>query len=165
MARINRSDVIQKAVNDLAISISSDKVPTETLDKVQLVYGLNKHFSTFVAQAASTATGTLTMTMPTIDSRSEIYITSADFDMIKDATCDQATAAIGAACTPFEQGISKTFLQISTITLTAQNGRAHIDFAYPLKLKPNTNITANGTFTVGAMVRSLNCTGFIVSTN
>jgi len=165
MAEIKRSDVIQKAVNDLALSPAVDKIPSETLDKVQLTYNLNKQFSSFVASNILATTGTLTVTLPTIDVRSEIFLTSIDFDIIKDATCDLATGTLQVQCTPFEQGIAKTILSVSTITLTAQAQHAHVDFNYPLKLKPNVNITLLGTFTVGVLNRSICCSGFIVSSN
>ena len=165
MARINRSDVIQKAVNDLALSVSDEVIPNQTLDKVQCVYSLNKQFSSFIISSQSASTGTLTLTMPTVDSRSEIYITGADFDMVKDATCDIATSTIGLGCTPDSQGIAKTLLGISVLTLTAQQQHAHVDFAYPIRVKNNTNLTVGTTYSLGLMSRSASVYGFITSTN
>lgn len=165
MARINRTDVIQKAVNDLALSLSADKVPTETLDKVQLTYSLNKQFSNFVVRAGATASGTNTVTLPSIDSRSDIYVTALDFSIIKDATCDVPTSNLTLSGTPEGSGISTNLLSIPVITLTAQSERVTITLPFPLKIKPNTNMTFTGTFTVGVMVRSATIYGFTTSSN
>jgi len=165
MARINRSDIIQKAVNDLAINTSSDKVPTETLDKVQLVYSLNKQFSSFVSSTTRTTSGTGTLTLPTIDSRSEIFITSIDYNLIKDSTCDVATGGLVVTLTPNESGVASSVLSQGVITLTTQSEHSHVDFAYPLKIKPNTNATFTGTFSLGVCLRSLSITGFTTSSN
>jgi hypothetical protein len=165
MARINRSDVIQKAVNDLAISTSTEKIPNETLDKVQLTYSLNRQYSNWVESIYSTATGTQTLTLPTIDSRSEIYLTSLDFHIIKSVLCDIATSNVIVNITPFESGIIKGIIQVPQITLTASENHVHCDFTYPIKLKSNTNITAPGNFTAGVLLRTISATGFITSTN
>jgi len=165
MATIKRSDVIQKAVNDLALSSSLDKIPSETLDKVQLTYALNKQYSSFIAFNSSSTSGTMTITLPTIDSRSEIYLTFIDAGIIKDATCDMATGVQIITLTPLEQGITKSTLMIPTITLTAQDSHVTLPLPYPLKLKPNTNITMTGTFSVGASVKCCSVSGFVVSTN
>jgi len=165
MARINKTDVIQKAVNDLALSQSTDKIPNETLDKVQLVYGLNRHFSDFCVHQTTNATGTMTVTMPTIDARSEIYITNINFSYAKDATCDIATGSLQANLTTALQGIVKIIGQLALITLTAQQDSINISLPYPIKVKPNTNVTLGGTFSLGVMVRNMSVTGFITSSN
>jgi len=165
MARINRSDVIQKAVNDLALSASDSIIPSETLDKVQCVYSLNKQFSSFCASANSTSTGTTTITLPTIDARSEIYITGIDCGIVKDATCDVASGQVALVVTTFEQGITKNVMAIPVLTLTAQDQHATLTLAYPLKIKPNTNATFNMSFTVGTSSRSACITGYIVSSH
>lgn len=165
MARINRTDIIQKAVNDLAISTSTDKVPNETLDKVQLTYDLNRKFSSFILNNSKSTTGTTSLTLPTIDARSEIYLTSLDFHVVKDATCDVASGLSALNATSDFQGIGKSLVAISILTLTAQDQHVHVDFAYPLKLKANTNLTFGNTFSVGNMIISASVTGFITSSN
>ena len=165
MARINRTDVIQKAVNDLALSTSDEIIPNQTLDKVQCTYSLNKQFSTFVGSVSSIATGTMTLTPPSTDPRTEIYLTSIDFDMIKDAVCDLATGVLNIQVTPDQQGIARTVLSISVITLTAQTGHAHVDFAYPLKIQQGTSVTCSATTSLGVLSRSLTITGFRTSSN
>jgi len=165
MARINRTDVIQKAVNDLAISTSMDKVPTETLDKVQLTYSLNKAFSSFCVSSVRSVTGTGTVSLPAIDERGEIFITSINYNFIKDATCDIATGSIVVSITPKESGVSSTIIQRGVITLTAQSENVQVDLPYPLRLKPNTSLTHTGSFTVGVLVRSVTVIGFTTTSN
>lgn len=165
MAKINRSDIIQKAVNDCAISVANDKVPTETLDKVQLIYSLNNEYSSWTTSLSGNSTGKETLTLPTTDARSEIYLTSLDFDVTKNAACDAATGQLIVQCTPADVGTVKTIMAMSIITLTAQDKNIHIDFKFPMKLKPNTTITASGTYGAGIMQRSLTATGFTKSSN
>ena len=165
MARINRTDVIQKAVNDLGISMSGEKIPNETLDKVQLTYSLNKQFSGFLASSSQTTTGTFSVTMPTVSAGAETYITAIQFGLIKDATCDIASGTVLVTCTPAEAGISKNLILIPVLTLTAQSENITLSLPYPLKVKNAANISVGGTFTVGALSRAINVVGFVTSSN
>jgi len=164
MARINKSDVIQKAVNDLSLSASEDKIPNETLDKVQLVYSLNRQFSNFIVESGSSATGTITLTLPTTSVGSEIYITSITIKMIKDATCDQATGRINLVARD-DYGILKNILSIPIITLTAQSEDNIINFSYPLRIKINNTMTWAASYSVGLMSRTISVSGFTTSSN
>jgi hypothetical protein len=166
MARINRSDVIQKAVNDLAISTSLDKIPNETLDKVQLTYDLNRKFSNFLVSGASVTTGSITITPPIIDAaKQEIYITGIDIGYVKDATNDIANGQITLTATLFESGISKNLILLPVITLTAQTDHVNCQFTYPIKLKPNSTMVMTSSYSLGLMSRSISVTGFTTSSN
>jgi hypothetical protein len=164
MAVIKRSDVIQKAVNDLAIS-GNDKIPNETLDKVQLTYSLNKHFSTFISGNSATATGTNTTIFPTISAGAEIYITAIDFGLIKDAACNQATGTLTITVIPADSGVATPIIEIPVITLTAQEIHGNHTLAYPLKIKPGTTGTFTASYGAGVMARSIRYTGFTTSSN
>jgi len=166
MARINRSDVIQKAVNDLALSTSEAKViPNETLDKVQLTYSLNKQFSSIVAAATQATTGSFSITLPTVSTGGETYLTSIVASAIKDATCDVATGALQVSVTPDGSGISTVIIRIPVITLTAQSEGYVLPLPYPLKVRNGSSVTITGTFTVGVMSRSISVTGFTSTSN
>jgi len=165
MARINRSDVIQKAVNDLALSASDEKIPNETLDKVQLVYSLNKQFSSFILQGNQATTGTISTSMPNISAGGEIYLTGCTMSIAKDATCDTASGKLSLQVTPDFSNVANNLLSISVLTLTAQSESIAISFPYPLKIKAGTSITLAGAFTVGAMTRSFSAYGFISTSN
>jgi len=166
MARINRSDIIQKAINDLALSTTADAIPTETSDKVVLTYDLNKKFSNFIADSSKSTTGTLTVNLPTTDSKSDVYVTGFDVSIIKDSTCDLATGNQFFTLVPDAQGIAKTLVQIPGIALTAQDAHVHADLTYPIKVKANSSVTLTpGTFTVGVCVRGVTVIGFITSSN
>ena len=164
MARINRSDVIQKAVNDLGLS-GNDKIPTEILDKVQLTYDLNRRFSSFIVNAASTATGSATLTLPTPSLGGEIYITAIHASLIKDSACDQATGSLSIGATTDLQGVAKTILQIPVIALTAQDEHVFISLPYPLKIKSGTTMSFTASYTLGVMSRCYVVHGFITSSN
>lgn len=168
MAKIRRTDVIQKAVNDLALNQTADLIPDSTLDKVQLTYGLNRQFSNFSAiLGAASTTGTKTLTMPTIDTRQEIYITGFDASFTKDATCDVADGVLTITYTPDQMagGVSTTLYNFPVITLTADSQFISVNYPYPIKIKPNVNLTFTGSYTVGKMVRALGVRGFITSSN
>jgi len=165
MARINRSDVIQKAVNDLAISVSDSIVPSETLDKVQCTYSLNKQFSSFVASSSSTATGTLTIFTASTDLRTDTYLTNVQVSFAKDAICDVATGVLAINCTPFDIGITKAIGNIAVLTLTADAQTLNISLPYPLKIKPGTTVQFSGSFTVGAMSKGGSVTYFQTTSN
>jgi len=162
MARINRSDVIQKAVNDLAFSASGEKIPNETLDKVQLTYNLNRQFSTFIVSTSSSATGTTTLTLTGIPG--DIYITSINLSLIKDATCDIATGKFQGTATT-DLGVATALVGIAMLTLTAQSENIYVSFPYPIKLKSGTNMSFAKTFTAGALSFGVSVTGFNVSSN
>ena len=163
MARINRSDVIQKAVNDLALSTSNDFIPSDTLDKVQLTYDLKNNFSNFVLNSGLGTTGSITLPTPTIADRQDIYLTSISLSYIKDATCDLATGNIQVSVVPYDSNVATPIIRTAVISLTAQNGNVVLPLAYPLKLRPNSTILVTGNFTVGVMRREITVTGFTTS--
>ena len=88
------------------------------------------------------------------------YITGIQFDLQKDATCDQATGAMALLATI--DGASRTIMQISTITLTAQSKTITMDFSTPLLLEPGATITSAATYTVGVMCRAGTVFGYEV---
>lgn len=165
MARINRSDVIQKAVNDLAISTATEKVPNETLDKVQLTYDLNKNISNFIFSGSSTSTGTLTVALPSISPTADIYLTGVCFSIIKDATCDIADGSIVFTVVNDTSTSNLNLLRIANLTLTAQNETIHASFPFPIKVKNGSSVTIPGTFTVGKLIRVFSATGYYTTSN
>jgi hypothetical protein len=165
MAKINRSDVIQKAVNDLAISTSTDKIPNETLDKVQLTYDLNNKFSQFVVGVTGNATGTLTTNLPNVSSSGETYITALQLSLIKDVVCDQAQGLISLSLTLDKTNLSTIILSIPVLTLTAQSENVFLSLPYPIKVKNNSAITCAASFTAGLLTRNVRVMGFVTSSN
>jgi len=165
MARINRSDVIQKAVNELGLSTASDLIPNQTLDKVQLTYDLNKKISSFLLSASSTATGTMTITLPIVSVGAEIYITGIDYGLVKDATLDQPTGRLSVLVTPDFSNLPTAICAAEILTLTAQDIHINMNLPYPLKIKNGTSITNVATTTVGNISRTLSIMGYITSSN
>ena len=165
MARINRSDVIQKAVSELAISISEDKIPNETLDKVQLTFGLNRQFSNFIVASGSSTTGAFNLVLPTTSPGSETYITAVNLGLIKDAACDVATGGITLTIPPDNTGQSVGIIAVPVLTLTAQNDNITMSLPYPLKVKNTSTCTVGGTYSLGTMRRNASIVGFTTSSN
>lgn len=165
MARINRTDIVQREINDLALSATTDAVANETSDKVVLTYGLNARNSDFCAGTSNTNTGNITITMPTVSASSEVYLTSVNISLAKDVTCDMATGVVTLQLTPFKSGIATDAFKLPVLTLTAQNSILSVSLPYPLRLKANTNMTLTGTFTAGLCSRAATFTGYVVSSN
>ncbi len=165
MARINRTNVIQKAVNDLALSQTGEKIPSETLEKVQLTYSLNSQFSSFITSSLATTTGSVSINLPSVSTGSETYITSVTCSFAKDATCDVATGALNATLIPADSGITSNVLRQAVLTLTADSQTSVIEFPYPLKVKNASPLAYTGTFSAGAMSRTISATGFVTSSN
>lgn len=166
MARINRSDVIQKAVNDLALQPAADKIPSETLDKVQLVYYLNKQFSSFAGNATATTNTAATITLPSISAGGETFITGIHASYVKDSTCDIAIGQASITLIPAETNVAVAPIKFPLLTLTAQQESEFLSFPYPIKVKNASAVTfSTGTYTVGLLSRSVSVTGFTTSSN
>jgi len=148
MARINKTDVIQRAVNDLALSSSVDKIPNETLDKIQLTYPLTPKFSNRIATLTSSATGSGAIF--TTSATKETYICGINIAVTSDATADSTSSSL----TVVIDGVAKTPIRINKQTLTAGSAHAEISFPYPLKIDKNSAVTAVKAFTVGAEINS-----------
>lgn len=161
MTRVNRTDVIQKAVNDLAFSQSGEKIPNETLDKIQLVYSLNNEFANVVIGANQSTTGSFTIY--TTSASKDFYLSSITASFAKDSTCDIATGAINI--TANVGGISRALAGFSVITLTAQANNLQITFAKPIKIDKSAAIAIGGAFTLGVMARFLSISGIERSSN
>lgn len=165
MARINRSDPIQRAVEDLGLSASADKIPADTLDKIQLTYDLNAKVTKFIASTAATTTGALSITLPTVSTGGQTFITHINCSYVKDATCDVASGTLSVAITPADSNVSTNAVRQSVLTTTAQSDTIAVSFPFPIKVKNASAITYGGTFAAGAMSRSLAVMGFITSSN
>lgn len=159
MAVINSSDIIQRAVTDLAINTSMSKVPTETLDKVQLTYSLNPSYTNVVLSTSSVTSSTLTITNPVLGTNpGEFWLTGIDFHLTKDATCDLATGQTTISITP-DGDIARTVCGAAVITLTAQSEHVSLNFP-PIKIKNGASITNACSFTVGVCTRCLTVFGY-----
>jgi len=158
MANINRSAVIQRAVNELGLQTSKDIIPTQTLDKVQVVYDLSGKEANVVRQSSITASSAQA-TMYTTGIGTDFYLTGAYISIVKDATCDIATGNITINVT--QGGQARTILAISVLTLTAQNSNISISFPTPIKVDRNTAILRSAiTFSAGAAASSIGINGF-----
>jgi len=161
MAKILSSSVIQRAVAGLFLD-QNDKIPSETLDKVQLTYDLNPNFANVVSSSNTTITGDITIyTTPTAR---DFYLQSIIASYVKDATCDLSTGG-NIIVSGTAGGISRRFVVFPVITLTAQSQMVSIVFPKPIKLDKGTTIIMSGGFSVGVLVKSCQITGFEDSSN
>jgi len=161
MGRINRSDIIQKEVNDLGIV--QDQVAVETSDKVVLTYNLNASATRFIGSTSATTTGALSVTLPTVSTGSQTFITSLCVSFSKDASCDVATGTLNTTVVPFDSAVTSNILRQAVITLTAESDTIAITFPHPILVRNASAVTYGGTFSAGAMARSLSVSGFTTS--
>lgn len=146
MAKIQSSEIIQKAIKDLRLDAGRERIPSEASDKIVLTYLLNKERADIAKRGVRNTTGT--STVYSTPANKDFYVTSAFLGLVKDATCDAATGRIELTATI--NGESTAILCIPTLTLTAQSENLSIAFPYPIKIDRGTNITHALTFAAGA---------------
>lgn len=161
MARINRTSVIQKAVNDLAFSVSAEKViPNETLDKIQLTYDLNNKFVNRV-RSITVSTTTNATTIYAVPTNEDFYLTNIYLSNMSDATADNTSVVIQVTT----EGITRNIVAFAKLTTTAFSNTVSVDFPYPVKLDRGSNITFICAFTVGASSSRASISGLALSSN
>jgi hypothetical protein len=154
MVQINRSSVMQQArdILDIPASISNIK---DTHTTIQPVVEIGPKFTTIARHVSSTTTGSSTIyTTPT---DKDFYLTYAQLNITKDATSDNVNCNLLATLNAVRR-----ILSINTQTTTAGSFNAANSFPYPIKIDRGTNITVNGTFTVGATTKEACIGGFIL---
>lgn len=109
-----------------------------------------------LAVTASASTNTLLAAV----SGKSFVICGYSFSVIKDASCDAATSAIGLRFT--RNGSTTNLLfEMQLLTLTAQEAFIAVELVRPIKVDENTAlILAQPTFTVGNMARSMTVHGY-----
>jgi hypothetical protein len=160
MARINRSSVIQKAVNDLGISAAGEKIPNETLDKVQLIYKLNPEYSNIVRNFDKSTTGS--STIYSVGSKEDFYLTSITLAATADVVYDGTSVPVNATV----DGVSRRLLVLKHPATSAfGNVNTNIDYSHPIKIDKGTNITIAPSFSAGALLASVCITGISLTSN
>jgi len=176
MAKINRSDAIQRAVSGLGLNPSENAIPSDTLDKVQTTFDIDPRVnkieslpaeSHIIRTAGNSSSGTSTTLYNTPNLQGfDFFLTSLTLSMIKDATCDAATSSTaGVRIGTTISGTARSLLIIPTLTLTAQYSIIYMPFPTPIKVDKNViiNIT-NATFTAGSCVINGVVTGYLTKT-
>jgi hypothetical protein len=158
MAKIENSDITQKAIKDLRLNAALEKMPLESSDKIVLTYPLNDSFSDiskFTSSTASTGVATL-YTTPTTKN---FYLTNVNLGFIKDAACDVASGSLHLDSSV--SGSTVRILQLPILTLTAQSENRSIILTPPLKIDRGATITKSSfTFAAGSGITSCEIVGF-----
>lgn len=155
MAKINRSEVTQKAIKELRLDAARERVPTDTSDKIVLTYDLNSHVIDIVKSNFSGASGAFTVyTTPT---KQDFYLTDLHLGFTKDATSDNTVTTI----TGVIGGETVTLARVHVTTTTAGNEKIIHNYSKPIKLDRGTNISVSGTFTAGTYTKFSTIYGFV----
>jgi hypothetical protein len=150
------SQIVAETVNALKIDLNTEQVPA-AIPVVEV--GLKCSKTAEIFSTVNVATGTSTLLASADNIRGDVYVTSIQFGVIKDATCDVATGSLPITVTI--GGINKVIAYIPIITLTAQNIVISCSFPHPIKIDRKTAITSVGTFTAGVMIRTYVMTYYI----
>ena len=147
-------------IDELRLNPVSDAIPKQVVPSIQPVFEVNRNVANFQATItkATTGTGSIATTSSTVDT----YITQVTYSITKDATCDQATGTL--AVNGVIGGTTTPLIRLSVLTLTAQDKTASASFDPPVKLDRNSLISANLSFTAGALVETASIHGYTQET-
>jgi hypothetical protein len=155
MTTIHNSDLSKELREGAKIQISIDKIPTELAEKVVPVMEVNPKMLRYITHSygdVKTTTGSLSPL--TFSSTKDTYLTNVNASFVKDATCDIASGSIAINAQPDGSGVVP-LAQFSVLTTTAQSGVMNITLNPPMKMKRSSVLTITGTFTAGALARSI----------
>jgi len=161
--KIYNSDLTNALREGARIQTSTDATPSEIAEKVVPVMEVNPRLLRLINIAGVASSGTSAATMNSIaaDANNDLFITTINLCLIKDATCDAATGNFNAVVTL--GGVAVGVLSIPVITLTAQSENIALSLPIPIKVDRNTTLRATvPTFTVGALRCAVSGTGYRV---
>jgi len=153
--------VVKETIDALKIDTNVEMVPSP-VPVVEVGTKKSKNGIIITLTRSSTGTGTIYTTLNSQD----FYVTSVTYVILKDVTCDAATAPATIAA-PIG-GVSTAIAALPLITLTAQQIQQTLDFnMHPLKIDKNSAITLAGTqtFTAGVFIRTAVITGYYDEVN
>lgn len=101
-----------------------------------------------------------TVTVMTIDSTKNFFLTDVLYSFVKDAICDISTGSMSITGTINVVNKTTYIVPIAVLTLTAQSESKHIRFNYPLELTKGSVIQFNATYGAGIMARYITVYGF-----
>lgn len=154
-----RNPDLKKQLWDISKSqiLDGDTDPNRIVQNIQPVLEMSQKYSTFHAKSSSSTSGT-SMTIFTAPTDRDVYLTSASYSFMKDATCDTATAS-DCGLSASLNGNVISLIADSIITLTAQKTNITVSFPHPIKIDRGTAVLcATGTFTVGLRVAKASVT-------
>ena len=158
MAKIQRSDEINRIREGLMLDPSRENIPTSTTEKVQVVFDPQLRRVCDIVKSVTTAV-TGNVTIFTTPSDKNFYLNSATLTRAKNGTLDDGTEVVAINVTV--NGLSSSIIQLAGLGLTAANQNGSVSFPIPLLVDRNTAITISGSnFSDGAQMRAGTITGF-----
>lgn len=161
--KIYNSSLTKELIEGARIAVATDPTPSEIAEKVIPVMEVNPKLLriTNVLGSGSSATSAATITALAADANNDIYLTSCEMTLDKDAICDASTSSSGLLCTV--NGVASTLLSLGKITLTAQSTALTLTFRDPIKIDRNTTVRITmPTFSVGACIIATTVQGYRV---
>ena len=161
MVDIQSKEVVDKISEELKVQPAIE-IPRELAKQIQLTYDVGaediiQEEESLSDATARTATGTfIGFTTPT---GRDFFMTNLNVSILKDVACDITTGEIIVAIRVGGKVITITSFPITT--LLVQSATQNLVFPHPIKLDRGSTITMAGTFTAGALIRSLSVQGFL----
>jgi hypothetical protein len=153
MSQVTRGEIINQMVDELGIQ-SHTGVPVQVNEKVTPVFHLGR-FSNVVKATNQTLTGDITVY--TSPSDKDFYLQSVVLAYTKNAASDNVVVYCDAGV----GGTQVVLCRLESQTLTAGSDHLELVLPMPLKLDRSSVIRLRGSFTVGAMTKSIGITGYL----
>jgi len=165
MTNVNNPQAIKELVSAANLQVGFDEVPSKLANSIVPVININPkqlRIANISAFAASNASGAITIySVPTTQ---DFYLTGIQYTLAKDVTCDMATGQ--AAVTIAINGKASRIIDVGIITLTAQQYSISREFNPPIKIdKGYVMATTTNAYTAGTCSRTINILGYSVENN
>lgn len=173
MAQVDRSQAIGRIVKELRLRPGFDQVPSQVQTTIVPTFDVGTQLSMaeglitediIVRSGQATTTNATTGIYVTQNQEGrDFFFTGYQISYVKDGTADNADAA-GPTLNFAIDGTTQS-IELSVLTLTAQNFSSALTFPFPIKIDRGTSITINNaTFTVGKSVCNCTIFGYITDT-
>lgn len=156
MATIRRGTIVANIIDALKLQVGN-VLPNDTSDKLVLTFDYSNSLNCDIVRHSSLVTSG-SGTLYTVPSDKDFYLKYVTLSVVKDATCDMATGAVGVSA--IIGGAARGLLAVPVLVTTAQNQSTQITFPTPIKIDRGTGITISGTYTAGLMARYTTIGGF-----
>lgn len=160
---VNRNSNVAEEIRDvLKLQQNVDGNISNVAGQIIPVVDVNpKHARIVNVCQRLTKTTTGDGTVYTTPSDKDFYMTNLQLSFIKDAACDAATGNLSVTAF-LPDGSNPFLLSMPIITLTAQQSQGFFNFSAPVLLKKGSAIVSTGSFTAGALSRTVNVIGYTV---
>lgn len=150
MATIRSGTLLQRMQDFFGLTPGADIIPNQTPNQIVPVVEVGLALTDEAYATTSSSTGTFTLY--TTPANKDCYLTFAQLQFQKDATCD--TTFVGISVVP-KTGATSIRLVGQNFNLTGSWGSTqNITFPKPILLKRGSIVAFEGSFTTGALVRS-----------